>query len=169
MKTTFLLIIITGGALLSGCATGNKGIALGPVGPEPSHSSAAGSAYGTLTVYSAYEVNADFNSRDPNRPEHSDYFIFGADGKLLKRIHNNSGTIFQKPAPVRLAAGKYRVVARANGYGYVSIPVVVGGEQNTVVHLDRNGAWPDKSVFNQANSVRLPDGQIVGWKSASSI
>jgi len=35
-----------------------------------------------LVVYSAYEVNADFNARDPRRPEYSDYRIFTADGNL---------------------------------------------------------------------------------------
>ena len=88
-KTFFTFIVTTAGALLSGCATGN-GLALDTVGPSLPQPAAANSTDGILIVYSAYEVNADFNSRNPDLPEYSDYKILTADGKPLQRVHNNS-------------------------------------------------------------------------------
>jgi len=168
MKTFFTLLAIAAGALLSGCATGKNGLALDTVGPPLPQPTAAISTNGTLVVYSAYEVNADFNARDPNRPEYSDYKILTTDGKLLQRVHNNSGTILQDPVSVELQPGKYNVVARANGYGYLTIPVIIAAQQNTILHLEGGGSWPDESAFNQTNAVRLPDGQIIGWKVATN-
>jgi len=140
MKTFLTSNIIAAGVLLAGCATDKSGIALDAVGPVPAQSAAVSSTSGTLVVYSAYEVNADFNSRDPYRPEYSDYRIFTADGKLLQRVHNNSGTILQDPASVELPAGKYHVIARANGYGYVTVPVIVEAQQSTILHLEGGGS-----------------------------
>ena len=51
--------------------------------------------YGDLLVYSAFRRNADFNSRDPYRQEHSDYEIDSTDGILLRSVHNNSGSIIK--------------------------------------------------------------------------
>ncbi len=127
------------------------------------------STNGTLVVYSAYEVNADFNARDPYRPEYSDYNIFSSDGGVIRRVHNNSGTNLQNPLPVSLPKGEYRVVALANGYGLVTVPVIIEPNQNTVIHLEGGDHWPNESAFNQTNAVRLPDGQIVGWKATSNL
>jgi hypothetical protein len=169
MKAFFTLIVIAAGTLLSGCATGKNGLALDTVGPPLPQPTAASSTNGTLLVYSAYEVNADFNARDPNRPEYSDYKILTSDGKLLQRVHNNSGTILQDAVTVELSPGKYNVIARANGYGYVTVPVMIVTQQNTILHLEGGGFWPDESTFNQTNAVRLPDGQIIGWKVATNL
>lgn len=169
MKISLTLLAIAVGALLSGCATGKNGLALDTVGPPLPQPMAAISTNGTLVVYSANEVNADFNARDPNRPEYSDYKILTTDGKLLQRVHNNSGTILQDVVPVQLPPGKYNVIARANGYGYLTIPVIISAQQITMLHLEGGGSWPDESVFNQTNAVRLPDGQIIGWKIATSL
>jgi hypothetical protein len=166
MTTYFTLIAIITVALLSGCATGSNGLALDTVGSPLTQPMEAISTNGTLLVYSAYEVNADFNARDPNRPEYSDYKIFTTDGKLLQKIHNNTGTILQDAVPVELPPGKYHVRARANGYGFVMIPVVVESRQTTTLHLEGGGFWPNESVFSQTNAVRLPDGQIIGWRAA---
>ena len=76
-------------------------------------------------------------------------------------------TILQDPAPVELPAGKYRVVANANGYGQVTIPVIIEAQQTTVLHLEGGGSWLNEAEFNQTNAVRLPDGQIVGWRTAA--
>ncbi len=116
-------------------------------------------------VYSAYDVHAGYLNRDPRNPVHSDYKILAADGKLLRTVHNDSGTIFQDPARVDLPAGQYQVVARANGYGNVTVPVVIEAHRTTMLHLDGDAAWTPGAAFNQNNAVRLPDGQIVGWKT----
>jgi hypothetical protein len=161
-------MMIVAGALLSGCAGMRSGQVLDTVGPTPGQMTMAGSGSGTLTVYSANKVNADFNSIDPNRREHSDYTILNSDEKLMKRVHNVTDDIFEGPVPVELAAGKYFVVARSNGYGTVTIPVIIAPMHETILHLDGFHAWPDESVFNQDNAVRLPDGEIVGWKNTSA-
>jgi hypothetical protein len=88
---------------------------------------------------------------------------------LLQKVHNNSGTILQDAVPVELPPGEYKVIALANGYGFVTVPVRIEPHQNTILHLEGGGFWPDESVFNQTNAVRLPDGLIIGWKAASDL
>jgi len=153
--------------LLSGCATGKGGTTPAAVGSAPSRLATVNVMNGTLVVYSAYKVNADFNPRDPYRLEYSDYEIYTAGGKLLRRVHNNSGTILQNPATVELSTGQYRVVARANGYGHVIVPVVIEPGQDTVLHLDGAGSGPAPVVNNPTNVVRLPNGKVVGWQVTS--
>jgi len=164
MKTCLPIISIAACVILSGCATSHNGIALSPVGPAR-QSTTHGSTNGSLVVYSAYKRNADFNSRDNNRPEYSDYKIMAADGHLLRKVHNNSGTVFQDVVSVNLPPGQYSVVARANGYGYLTVPVIIDANHSTVLHLEGGDKWGDDSLFNQTNSVRLPDGQIVGYRA----
>jgi len=160
-------MLIAAGALLSGCATNNNELILAPVGPSASQSAPMPSSNGTLVVYSAYKRNADFNSRDPYRQEYSDYKILTADGQLFRKVHNNSGSISEDALTVELAPGNYRVVARSNGYGYVTVPVVIKAKQNTVLRLD-GSPWPDETASDPANAVRLPDGHIIGWKAVAN-
>ena len=159
-----MLALLITGLFLAGCASPNNGSVLNTVGPAPYSTGNDQSATGTLVVYSAYEVNADFNSRDPNRPEYSDYRIYSNDGKLVERVHNNSDTIFQDPRRVTLPAGSYRVVASANGFGHVTVPVTIATRQTTMVRLEGN--WSASYQFNDTNAVRLPDRQIVGYRAA---
>jgi hypothetical protein len=166
MKIVFTLMSAVAGALLSGCVTEKNTLVLNTVGPGPTQAWVVNSTNGMLTVYSAYDSNADFAGRDRRSPEYSNYKIFTADGKIVEKVHNNSGTILQDPLAVELPPGKYRVVAHSNGYGYVTVPIVITSRQCTVVHLEGDGFWPDESVFNKTNAVRLPDGVIVGWKAA---
>jgi len=170
MKVFFTLLSIMAGALVPGCAIGHK-LVLDTVGPAPAPPTitASTASNGTLLVYSAFRRNADFNRRDPYRQEYSDYEIFTAEGKRLRNVHNNSGTMLQDAVPVPLAPGKYNVVARANGYGYVTIPVMIVAPQTTVLHLEGGGVWPNESAFNGTNTVRLPDGQIIGWKAETDL
>ena len=167
MKIRFTLTLIMAVALFSGCATKKGGLALNTVGPASDQTTMANSTNGTLIVYSAYEVNADFAGRDRRSPVYSDYKILTGDGRLLRKVHNNSGTILQDAVPAELAPGKYQVVAPANGYGHVTVPVMIETGRTTVLHLEGGGFWPDESVFNQTNAVRLPDGLIIGWRSTN--
>lgn len=169
MKTNIIFAAGAIGLWLAGCATSHDGLALDSVGPDPTSPINAAATTGTLLVYSAFEVNADFNRRDSHRPEYSDYRILTADGKLQQRIHNNSGTILQRPKQVDLPAGKYRIIAQANGYGSVTVPVVIEAGQNTILHLEGGFRWPNQRAFDQANAVRLPDGEIVGWKDTVAL
>jgi len=170
MKVPFSLFLLAASTLLAGCVTDNK-LVLDTVGPPPTQTTPTSSTTtdGNLLVYSAFRRNADFNSRDPRRQEYSDYEIDSADGKLLRRVHNNFGSISQDIVSVPLPAGEYIVKARANGYGFVTVPVMIEPHQNTVLHLEGGGFWPDESAFNQTNAVRLPDGLIVGWKARSKM
>jgi len=167
MKYFFAFFSITAGICLSGCASGGNGIVLGTVGPQSLQSVADNSTNGTLVVYSAYEVGPDFNSRNEFGQSHSDYTISTSDGKPFRKIHNDTGTILQNPAAVQISPGRYLVSAQANGYGYVTIPIVIESQQTTVIHLEGGGAWSNESAFNQTNAVRLPDGGIIGWKAGS--
>ncbi len=163
MKNKSKLCMMAAGILLMGCAAGNSEIVLDPVGPPTTPAALVPVRTGTLTVYSAFKVNADFNSRDPDRQEYSDYRIYSPDGKLLQRVHNDTGSNFGSPAAVTLAPGKYRVVAHANGYGTVTVPVVIDANRVTAVHLE--GGSSDETADNQNGTVRLPDGNVVGWRT----
>ncbi len=169
MKTFFVLMLVLAITFLSGCVTDKNGVAFDPVGPSPNQPAADNATNGTLVVYSAYEVNADFNARDPNSPEYSDYKILTTDDRLLQKVHNNSGTILQEAVPVELSPGKYHVMAHSNGYGYVVVPIVIAAGQTTTLHLEGDGFWPNESAFNQTNAVRLPDGVVIGWKAATNL
>jgi hypothetical protein len=169
MKLNILFAVGGIGLWLAGCATSNTGLVLEGVGPDPTSPVNAAGATGTLLVYSAYEANADFDSRDPRRREFSDYRILDADGKLQQRVHNDSGTILQRAKQVALPAGKYRIIARANGYGFVTVPVTIAAGQDTILHLEGGFSWPNQSAFDQSNAVRLPDGEVVGWKDTVAL
>jgi hypothetical protein len=166
MRNFFPLLAGLSIIFLSGCASGNK-LVLGTVGPQLSQPAAINTTNGTLVVYSAYEAGAEFNSRNESGQSHSNYKILTSDGRLLQKVHNDTGTMLQNPAAVQLAPGKYTVVAKANGYGYATIPVIIAPQQSTILHLEGGGAWPDEAAFNPTNGVRLPDGLVVGWKSGS--
>jgi hypothetical protein len=167
MKNILMICAVAASIVLSGCATDKAGFAIATVGPAPTESPVTGSGDGTLIVYSAFRRNADFNTSDPNRPEHSDYKILNADGSVLRRVRNISKTVFEGAVPIALPPGKYEVVARANEYGYLTIPVRIEAQQTTPIHLEGGGFWSDESQFNANNSVRLPNGQIIGWKSTA--
>lgn len=164
IKLGFVSLIVAVG-LLSGCAGCQHGLVLDPVGPAPVHSASVQSTNGELVVYTAYEVSADFNNRDPRAPEYSDYRIFSGDGKLLHFVHNNSGSIRHDPVTMVLPAGEYQVITHANGYNLVSVPVIIRNNQMTVIHLEGESSWPNGSGLNSTNAVLLPDGQMVGWRA----
>ena len=145
---------------LTGCAS--NALVLAPVGPPVFHSRAG--AASSLVVFSAYDQGAHFNDL-PYRRVHSDYRILTTDGKLLQNVHNDNSTAVGGPKEVLLPAGRFQVVARANGYGAVTVPVVIGTNQTTTVHLEGGNPWGSKAPSEQANPVRLPDGEIVGWRA----
>jgi len=139
-------------------------LVVAPVGPAPA-AAAADPAYGQLTVNSAYNVNAP----PPTVPDyiriHTDYDIFTADGRLLRTVHNSGGTWGQDAIPVALAAGSYRVVARAKGYGVITIPIVIRPREMTFLHLEGSTNWNDDKALAASNPVRLPNGRIIGWRA----
>jgi hypothetical protein len=166
MKLNFILAAGGAAALLVGCASSHVGVVLDTVGPGPADTYHASATQGTLQVFSSYEVNPDFNSRDPYRQEFSDYRLLDANGQLIQQVHNNSGTILQRPLVVTLPAGRYLVEAQANTYGLVKVPVKIENGRDTQVHLEGAARWPNATGPDSANAVHLPNGQIVGWKSS---
>jgi hypothetical protein len=167
MKAISILPGFTAGMLLLvGCSSPRTALVLEPVGPAPVQTSPQGSGNGVLVVFSAYEAGPNFANRDPYRPACSDYKVLSATGTLLRVVHNDSGTILQQPATVPLPAGHYQVLARANGYGTVTVPVVIEAQHSTVLHLE-GGSWPRRASLNRTNLVHLPGGQAIGWRSGS--
>jgi hypothetical protein len=163
MKLLLVTSVVAGTAFLSGCASHEPGLVLDPVGPPPVASASAGST-GTLMVYSAYEQGAEFNSPCYRR-QFADYGILSAEGKLLQAVHNDRGTLAEAPKRVQLPVGTYRIVAQANSYRQVVVPVVIRASQVTTVHLEGSPAWPNAPELARSNPVRLPDGEIAGWRA----
>jgi hypothetical protein len=157
----------------SGCANFQKDLVLDPVGPPPAHPIAAVSTNGSLVVYSAGAAVPDLSAEISGNPsddwEYSGYRILSPDGKLFKFVPNNAGTVQLHPQKIELPAGRYVVVARANGYGRVSVPVLIAGNRITTLHLDAGGFSPVEPGFNQTNTVHLPDGSVVGWRAFAEI
>jgi hypothetical protein len=149
-------------ALLAGCASAGPALVLAPVGPAPRAGSPQGSR-GALVVYSAFNTGVPNPSLPDDFRPHTDYELRAEDGKLLQRISNQAAARSEDPATVPLTPGKYRVVARANGYGRVTVPVVIVANRVTEVHLE--GGSPRSGRFSENTTVRLPDGEVVGWQA----
>jgi hypothetical protein len=168
MKTnpTVLLALtaVSFALFVSGCASSGPSLVLAPVGPSlPVADSTAGE--GTLLVYSAFKTGVPSPYLPDDIRQHTSYELRSADGKLLQVVPNEAGYQGEDPVPMHLPAGHYRITARANGHGLVVVPVVIVEKKVTTVHLEGGVSWPDKDALTDANSVRLPDGGIVGWKA----
>jgi hypothetical protein len=120
---------------------------------------------GALVVYSAFETGQTDTDPPDGLRQHSSYRVFADDGLMLQTVINRLGGWGEDPTSVPLAPGRYRIEALANGYGLVSVPVVIAAGQVTTIHLEGSASWPNPGAFNAANSVRLPDGEVVGWKA----
>jgi len=163
MKLLISANVLVTAALLAGCVSPQHGLVLDPVGP-PTSQSAGASSNGTLMVFSAFDPHAHFNDL-PYLNHYTDYKITFQDGKLLQTVHNDSGTLLEEPKRVELPAGAYGVVAWANGYGVVTVPVIIRANQVTTVHLEGSPSWQNRSQIGRSNPVRLPDGEIAGWRA----
>ncbi len=165
-STVILPLVAVAAIFVAGCASSAPALALAPVGP-PQHAPTPASAQGTLLVYSAFNTGVPSPNLPDDIRQHSDYELRSPDGRLLQVVSNHAGFQSEDPAPVPLPAGNYRITARANGYGLVNVPVVIAANQVTTVHLEGGAAWPDQAALNTANSVRLPHGEVVGWKAVT--
>jgi hypothetical protein len=164
MKTLYAYLVLTGAALLcSSCAYNQHGVVLNSVGPSPYVSGT--STTGTLMVFSAFSVTSPGIGDFEHRQHYSDYKILSDDGKPLQTVHNDVGTVTKEATRVQLAPGKYRVSANSNGFGTVTVPVIIAANQTTILHLEGGYLWPKDAAPDLSNSVRLPDGEIVGWRA----
>jgi len=160
-KVTYLPLLA---CLLAGCVSQRHELVLDPIGPPSPRLAGAGSS-GTLMVFSAFDPHADFNDL-PYQRHYTDYRIVSADGSVEQTIHNTNGLSLDGPKSVELPVGTYRVLARANGYGSVTVPVVIRPNQTTTVHLEGNPSLSNNAALVKSNPVRLPDGSIAGWRAS---
>jgi hypothetical protein len=165
MKSLVAALLLGGVALLSGCAFHKQAVVLDAVGPSPLHPAAAGPK-GALVVYSALDSSADFNGL-PYIPHYTDYKVLSDKGTLLQLVHNRKGGAEDGPLAVELPAGNYRVSAQADAYLTVTVPVVILAGRLTTVHLEGSPSWPDRAALLRSNPVRLPDGEIAGWRAGT--
>ena len=160
MKKLHLWIGLGCLAFLPACATTGAHLAINPVGPRVA---SAGSlvGVGSLVVYSAA---SPFN--DNYTEDHSSYKILASDGQLVRRVHNYivGDFTYEPPSNVQLAAGSYVVRAESQDYGLVNVPVVIRGGQTTRVYLDC--ASQPANLRTARNTVKLPDGQVIGWSAS---
>ena len=164
MKLTKNLFFVVTLAAFAGCATPQSTVVVkDPVGPDlaPPRKIAAPAGQGQLVVYNALEVDDAVSS---DFPTHAAYSIYGADGKLFKRVDNRSGSFYQSPATVMLPQGEYTVKAPVTNYGVVTVPVVI--KENETTTLDFNGGhFRQKKPTGAGQWVRLPSGEVIGMRA----
>jgi len=163
MKLLIAASLLVAASLLAGCVSQSHGLVLDPIGP-PNPQLAGAGLNGTLMVFSAFDSLGDFNDL-PYRRHYTDYKIESANGTLLQTVHNDSG-LLESPKRLQLPVGAYRVVARANGFGMVTVPVVIRADAITTVHLEGSSTWLDRGALRASNPVRLPNGDIAGWRAS---
>lgn len=164
MKPIIAVSLLAAVVLIEGCVAQPRDLVLDPIGPPGSPLAGAGSN-GTLRVFSAFDPHADFNAL-PYLRHYTGYKITRPDGQLVQTVHNDDTTLSASPCKVELPPGAYSVVARANGYGVVTVPVIIRAGQVTTVHLEGGSSWQNRPQLSQSNPVRLPDGEIVGWRAS---
>ncbi len=166
--------------LLVGCATAPKAAFIPPIGPAPTAAS-TGLRNGSLQVYSAREPsdislcqeiffwNDDFGRNDfLYESAHTDYTIYASDGKFIEHVRNSRNYEDSHPTVVKLPPGLYTVKAQAEELGggtiNLTVPVGVDAGKCTTVHL--SGEWTPSGHYTDSQVVRLPTGQIAGWRAS---
>jgi hypothetical protein len=132
-KMLSILSAAAAAALMAGCAT--RSVSTAAVGPNAASVAVAG-PNGQLEVFSDYSTRSE--GSNPTWRQHSDYYIYTSDGRLLDYVANAPGYYSSLPRLVQLPAGKYIVKARAKGALWTTVPVVIKPHQITRVHLDGN-------------------------------
>lgn len=153
--------------LLTGCASRPRtALTLDPVGPL------TGAAVGAFSRPTGYlEVHTEtepYNDGGFVYYRQTPYSVYDSEGRRAKSVVNRVGMTDQRPMTVPLPAGRYRVYARAEGYGLVEVPVVIVGTRLTEVHLQRSGL-KDASGIPESERVVLPDGRIVGRRGEAAM
>ncbi|MES2309714.1 MAG: hypothetical protein V4507_12735 [Verrucomicrobiota bacterium] len=119
---------------------------------------------GYLKVYTSTDEK---NDGDIKYYPHSNYDVYCLDGKRFTTISNSIGIHDEEPVRAELPKGTYIVRAGSDRDGIVKIPVVIEAGKTTVLNLeDRDHGMPKKLASGEA--IRLPSGQVVGWRSKSS-
>lgn len=146
----------------AGCATHTNVVVNEPVGPDLARPRVnLSQGQGQLVVYSALEVASPVSS---DFPTHTAYEIFDSSGNLIRHVDNRSGSFYQTPATVRLAAGEYKVKALATNHGTVTVSVILKENETTVLDLDATHFRQHKPT-GAGQWVRLPTGEVIGMRA----
>lgn len=122
-------------------------------------------------VYSAYDTHPSASpTHSLDEDYYTDYEIHAADGRLLQKVSNCENPVVSvAPAKVKLSPGRYQVVALSNTSGTVNVPVIIVEGRLTTLHLDGDSSWASAAGLGPADAVRLPDGQIIGWRAEEGV
>jgi hypothetical protein len=148
-------------SLLTGCAS--TPVALVPVGPNPAGIGSMASN-GQLQVFSSLAGRSEGDN--PTWYQHTDYYIYSMQGKLMEHVDNTTGYYASTPPAIALAAGNYLVKAQAEDYLWVDVPVVIERGRTTRVHMDDN--WKPPAATPKRELVSMPNGNPVGWRAEST-
>jgi len=159
IKNLFCITLV---AALAGCATRSPVVVNEPVGPDLARPRVNFSnGQGQLVVYSTEEV---VNAVASDFPTHAGYEIDDANGKLIRRVDNRSGSFYQTPVSVALPPGEYKVKAPATNYGIVTVSVII--KENETTTLDLDGAhFRQHKPTGAGQWVRLPTGEVIGMRT----
>jgi hypothetical protein len=150
--------------LLSACSFHPTPTVLQPVGPAPLETAKAKPGnQGYLVVFSAWSSFVDVGSVG----HHSRYNIASDDGKLTKEVLNYADRFDEGPIRLPLPPGSYHVTARSARFGRVVVPVIIQEHQTTYVYLD-GSPHPEAPQTEKGNTVKLPNGQVVGWSASAA-
>ncbi len=144
--------------LLASCAS--TPLTLAPVGPGPQARPGTERGMGDLQVYSEPE---EYSEQELSYFPHTDYQLFTADGRHLRRVWNHSSHEDETPAVVSLLPGQYVVQAQAEFYGRVSVPVVI--EPNRLTRVILQPGWNPGANVVRSELVQIPQGYCVGWRA----
>ena len=147
--------------MVASCAASRDSVVIGPVGPQPLIADDL-APKGYLKVYTATD---DHDDGGVHYFSHTSYTIYSEDGRtVVKKVANAISIHDEDPSLVQLPAGRYVVLAKAENSGMVRIAVIMTSGQLTKVDLQYD--WKHRAPSgNTADWVRLPNGQVVGWRA----
>jgi hypothetical protein len=143
VNTRSLAIVMFVALAILGTTRGNE---MEKTAPAKSQAKTEELSQGSLEVYSATD---EFKDGDARYFPHSSYAIYTTDGKLLKSVGNHISRTDEIPEIVALPVGSYTVVARAEKYGSVRVPVAIKKGQRTILDLD---LWETKTQRSLAHN-----------------
>ena len=143
---------------LAGCAAGAP-LAVVPPAPTGISAAAAGGGTGDLVVYSATFAPT---LEEGEYPAHTDYTVATPGDRVIEHVTNQTGSFDKRPATISLVSGEYHILAQYDRGGFVTLPVVIEAGKTTTLDLDGRPAPPGAS-----ESIRLPNGSVVGWRTVA--
>lgn len=153
-----LLLVLV---MLAGCAGAppETPVVLDPVGHR-----VAGPSRGRQGFLRVYTATTDEASGEIGYQVHTPYWVYNEQGRKVKSVQNHVGVTDQRPMTALLPPGTYRVYARADGFGLVTVPVVISAGMLTEVHLQYRGMEVPAGVPDE-DVVRLPGGRVAGYRA----